>query len=169
MAREQNRNAPSLALGGSSILMVFVILCLTTFAVLSLVSSSADWNLTRRTAQSVTDYYAADGQAERVLSGANQNLQSAWETSGGGMDAYYQAAADSLCFCSGMPFTVDGSRIYYSVPLGENQHLDVILEIVPPDAEGRCYRILSWQQRADEEGDSDEMQLWDPGDQRPSK
>lgn len=163
MARQKNRSGPSMAIGGSSILMIFVVLCLTTFAVLSLVSANADWKLTQRTAQSVTGYYAADGEAERALAGANQNLQSAWELSGGDMDAYLQAAADGLCFCAGMPFTVDGAYITYSVPMEHNQRLDVKLEITAPDAQGRCYRILSWQQVTERKEESSEgIHLWDP-------
>ena len=56
-----------LGVGGSSLLMVFIIVCLTTFATLSLLSANSDYKLSTKTAQSVSDYYAADGRATERL------------------------------------------------------------------------------------------------------
>ena len=47
-----------------SLLSAFVVLALAAFAVLSFASARADYDLTERAAQAVTEYYAADGQAE---------------------------------------------------------------------------------------------------------
>lgn len=53
--------------GASSILMIFVVLCLTTFGILSLVSSRADLHLTQANAKSVEEYYYADSKLELEL------------------------------------------------------------------------------------------------------
>ena len=61
------RQKAGLGVGGSSLLMVFIIVCLTTFATLSLVSANADDKLSIKTAETVSAYYDADGRAaERV-------------------------------------------------------------------------------------------------------
>lgn len=47
--------------------MVFVAVCLTTFASLSLVSAKADLKLSEKTAQAVQKYYQADSLAAREV------------------------------------------------------------------------------------------------------
>ena len=42
---KKEKRSFGLSIGSSSILMVFVVLCLTTFATLSLVSANADYKL----------------------------------------------------------------------------------------------------------------------------
>jgi len=62
-------------IGGSSIIMIIVVLSLTTLSVLSLMTANSDWKLTKRTVQAVTDYYNADNQAEEILASADTNLK----------------------------------------------------------------------------------------------
>lgn len=66
MNREKERfSAP--ASGGVSLLVVFAVLCLTVFALLSLTTVQADIRLADASAQSVKAYYAADCQAQELL------------------------------------------------------------------------------------------------------
>ncbi len=60
------------ALGGSSLLVVFAVLSLTVFALLSLSTVRADGRLGDASAQSVADYYAADCQAQEILARLRQ-------------------------------------------------------------------------------------------------
>ena len=55
------------AVGGSSLLVIFAVLCLTVFALLSLSSVQAERRLADAATQSVVDYYEADLQAEIIL------------------------------------------------------------------------------------------------------
>ena len=55
------------SMGASSVLMIFVVLCLTAFGVLSLVSARADLRLTRRAVQAAEEYYAADAGTDALL------------------------------------------------------------------------------------------------------
>ena len=52
-----------LGAGVSSMLMLFVILCLTVFGVLAYMTALADNRLTLRSAEAVKAYYAADAEA----------------------------------------------------------------------------------------------------------
>ena len=54
-------------IGTASILIVFVVVCLVSFAVLSLVSANADYKLTQKLAERETDYYNACNLAYRDL------------------------------------------------------------------------------------------------------
>ncbi len=56
-----------LNIGASSILVVFIVLCLVTFAVLSLVSANADYKLSKRVADRTTSYYLATSEAQKQL------------------------------------------------------------------------------------------------------
>lgn len=55
------------SVGGLSVIMVFVTLCMTTFGVLSLTSAVADKKLTEKNAQSVADYYVCEGETQQLL------------------------------------------------------------------------------------------------------
>lgn len=53
------RKTGGVFIGVSSLLVIFIVLCLTTFAALSLMSANADLKMARRAAQTVSEYYAA--------------------------------------------------------------------------------------------------------------
>lgn len=55
------------AVGGISLLVAFAVLCLTIFALLSLTTVRADVRLADASADAVTEYYAADCQAQEIL------------------------------------------------------------------------------------------------------
>ena len=61
-------------LGTSSILVVFVLLCLATFAALSLVSANADYRLSAALADRTTAYYEASNRAEIKLADIDTRL-----------------------------------------------------------------------------------------------
>ena len=55
------------ATGGSSLLVIFAVLALTVFAILSISTVTADQKLADKSAASVEAYYEADCQAEMIL------------------------------------------------------------------------------------------------------
>ena len=61
-----HKHAPP-AVGGSSLLVIFSVLCLTVFALLSLSTVQASGRLSSTSAQAVAAYYQADSQAEAIL------------------------------------------------------------------------------------------------------
>ena len=68
--RERMREGknPVPVVGGSSLLVIFAVLCLTVFAMLSLTQAQADRRLARNSWSAVTGYYRADCQAQEILS-----------------------------------------------------------------------------------------------------
>jgi len=57
--------------------MVFAVLCLTIFSVLSLVTANSDLRLTRRAALSISDYYDAEFLAEERVMDISKRLRGA--------------------------------------------------------------------------------------------
>lgn len=55
------------AIGASSLLVIFAVLCLTVFALLSLSTVLAEQRISQSAAQSVSDWYSADLQAQEVF------------------------------------------------------------------------------------------------------
>lgn len=58
--------------GGSSLLVIFAVLCLTVFALLTLSTVRADSRLADAGVQAVADYYAADAAAEALYARLRQ-------------------------------------------------------------------------------------------------
>ena len=67
---------PILGVGTSSILLIFVLLCMITFAVLSLVSARSDYRLSQKNAEHTRDYYEAENKANDILLTIDQCLRS---------------------------------------------------------------------------------------------
>ncbi len=63
-----NKNSSPLGIGIITIFMILVVLCLTTFAILTLSSARADLRLSQVNAETVTAYYEADARAARLYS-----------------------------------------------------------------------------------------------------
>ena len=116
--------------GTSSILLIFIILCLVAFATLSIVSASADYKLSRKVADRTGNYYEAANQAERYIASIDKTLQ----------NVYSQAEDEEAYFA-----TVGHSKSYL-IPISDLQSLSVKLELLyPTTAEDTFYRITSWQ------------------------
>ena len=68
-----NKRRPG-GMGASSILMIFVVLALTTFGILSFLSARADLRLTERAADHTVAYYKADRAVEDTLAAIDDAL-----------------------------------------------------------------------------------------------
>ena len=67
-------------IGLTSLILIFIILCLSTFCLLSLSSARGDLSLAERSARAVTEYYQSDANGEEWLKQADAVLQK--ETAG---------------------------------------------------------------------------------------
>lgn len=83
------------AVGGSSLLAIFGILCLTVFAVLSLSTAQADARLSEKSAAAVAAYYAADAQAEEIFARLRAGELPAGVTRSGGVCTYTVPVSDT--------------------------------------------------------------------------
>lgn len=81
--RKQSEKAPApfFNIGASSLLVIFLILCLVTFAILTLTSAKSDADFAKKLAHHKTNYYAACNTAESTLDEIDAVLADAWQLS----------------------------------------------------------------------------------------
>lgn len=121
------------AVGGVSLLVVFAVLCLTVFALLSLSTVRADARLSEASAQSVADYYAADCEAQKILAQLRTGV-----------------LPDGV--------TMEDGVARYDCPISDTQTLHVEVRL----GENGAYTVLRWQAASPEEWDADYgLDLWD--------
>jgi len=120
----------SIHVGSASLLMIFVILCLVSFATLSIVSANADRKLTDKVLERTDAYYEACNEAETALAAVDQTLEGVY------------ASADS----EEEYFATVGHDKTYAIPISDLQKLQVTIEILYPTASGDpYYHITNWQ------------------------
>ena len=101
--------------GGSALLVIFAVLCLVVFAVLTLTTVLADGRLADASSRNVYEYYEADCAAEEIISRLRAGEVPPEVT-----------VADGICS--------------YSCPISASQALQVSVRL-----DGDQYEILSWQ------------------------
>lgn len=130
MGRHERFSAP--VVGGSSLLVIFAVLCLTIFSLLCLSTVQADQRLSQASADAVFDYYRADLQAEQIL---------AQLRSGETPENVY----------------AEGSVYSYTCPVSETKQLDVVVE-----EHSGTWNILRWQIVSLVDWETDEhLGVWD--------
>ena len=118
--------------GGSSLLTIFAVLCLTVFALLSLSTARAGDRLSSHSAAAVSAYYEADLRAEETLARLRTGE---------------------------LPDGVSRSDSIYSftVPVSDTQALEVSVRL-----EGNGYTILRWQAVSTTDWQPDDsLHLWE--------
>lgn len=132
MRKQVGRSFP--AVGGSFLLVIFAVLCLTVFSLLSLSTVQAGQRLAEASAGAVTDYYAADCQAEEILARLR-----AGEVPAG--------------------VVKQGTHYTYCCPISDTQELCVEVRL-----DGSDYTVLRWQAVfVADWAPSDELEVWDGG------
>lgn len=137
-------------IGSSSLLIVFLVLCLATFAILSLSSAKSDYTLSERLAEHKSQYYEASAKAEAVLDEIDRALE---ETASKKMSfSRYKKAiteefnnaviGEAAVSCS---MQEDELMIAYQVPAGEKQALHVELIVTDYEKHENYYEIQKWQ------------------------
>ncbi len=121
-----------LHIGASSILLIFVTLCLVSFAVLSIVSANADNKLTGKVMERTTEYYRACNTAQEALATMDEALAESYRNAST-PEEYYNSlgAAENYSF---------------EVNVNANQALSVTVQVLYPEEEGDpFYEITSWK------------------------
>lgn len=141
------------AVGGISLLVAFAVLCLTIFALLSLTTVQADVRLADASAEAVSNYYAADCQAQEILA----RLRNGEVPDGVTMIGSFQE--------EGQPDPAQWKYAYtYACPISERQELQVNVTISPDGS----YDVSSWKAVSTGEWEIDEgLEIWD-GEELPA-
>jgi hypothetical protein len=150
-----------LSVGGSSILVIFVILTLITFATLSVVSATADKNLSDKARVFSDEYYAADARAEDILAEIGGAIA---PLSGSGAEALAAAEA-AVSGIEGVSCRAEGGALLidYTVEVNPVQNLVVALSVSADRSITRNqWKIVSTI--TEEEDAEAELNLWDFAD-----
>lgn len=78
-------------MGTPSILLIFILLCLVSFAALSIVSANSDYKLSKKVLLRSSSYYEACNKAEESLALLDETLQELYD-SGISADEFYLTA-----------------------------------------------------------------------------
>ena len=130
------KNAPEFKLnpGSTSILLIFVTLCLVAFAVLCVVSSNSDRKLGNKVITRTSEYYEACNKAQTLIAQIDDELYNAYYKSHGSSKEYYNA--------------LGGASRTFVIDIDENQKLYVEVTLdypVPPCEDTPLYHISSWR------------------------
>ena len=130
MDKERRMSTP--IVGGSSLLVIFAVLCLTVFALLGLSTVQAGGRLSQSMADSVAAYYEADCMAEEIYA----RLRSGEMPAG---------------------VTQTGDTYTYACPVSETNQLQVELQ-----KDGDQWNVICWTTVSTVEWESDDsLDLWD--------
>lgn len=138
MSKEKNRE-PVTNIGISSLLIIFLVLSLTTFALLALSTAKSDYALSQKLADHRTDYYTASAKAEQILSKIDQMLEE--------NDENILSTEDFIIDETTVTPDTEEGNLYlsYSIPLENEQNLFVKLQITNTASAAHYYEILAWQ------------------------
>ena len=128
MKKRKDFAAPNI--GGSSLLVIFAVLCLTLFSLLSLSTVLAEQRLSDAYGQATARWYAADLEAQEIYARLR---------SGEAVEGVEQ---------------IDGQYVY-SVTVSEHQTLRVTLE-----NRNGSWEVISWQTLAHMEETDNALPVW---------
>ena len=119
--------------GAVSLVMIFCILCLVIFSVLTLASADREYRLSEMTARNAAEYYRADCEATLIVAALRNGIEPeadiAWE----------------------------GDTATFVLPMGDSLGLEVAVAV----GDGTC-EILRWQTVYTGEWEPDEfLNLWE--------
>jgi hypothetical protein len=156
-------------IGSSSLLIVFVILCLATFAILSISSAKSDFTLSEKLAKHKGQYYEASSKAEEVLEEIDATLadtaskNSASTSSDDFIKSPYIDAvikklndaqiSDTAVSCQK---TDKKLKVFYQIPLDDKQALDIELIVTDYTKNETYYTIQKWQVISTDTWESDD-------------
>lgn len=113
---------PVVNIGTTSILTVFVILCMVTFAALSLLTANRNARYNDQVQERTDAYYQAVNQAYQEIAGIDRTLQEYWA------DGAWEQAEPEYAFI---------------IPIDETSELSVRLTTHEPDAEDASLYTIS--------------------------
>lgn len=123
--KQNERKSSGINIGSASIIMVFAVLCLTVFAVLTFITANNEYKLADKSATAIKTYYEADTRAvitegkirESIAKGNNAEIE--------GVTVKTEA---------------DGRHYTYAQTMDENQEIQV--ELLYTDGE---LKTLKWE------------------------
>lgn len=145
-----------MGVGYVSVMLIFAVICLTVFAVMSFRAASANDGFNVRSGDYLKEYYAADSAAKSRLAELDGIAKSAAES--GFFEEEFEAAAETI---EGVTLNriANGYSANWAVKINDRQELAISVEFT---SDGGC-EITRWQSRTVSTEDSSDSHLgvWD--------
>jgi hypothetical protein len=147
-------------IGGPSLILIFIVMCLVTFGMLSLSAAKSEHNLAARNASAVTEYYRADGEGEAFYQMVLEKVE-AVKAKGREQKEYEELLAQEL----GNYYRPEEGTVITQIPMTRSQALTI--ELIPEFEEKGDVRVSKWKviQTEDYEIDNS-MPVWTGGESK---
>ena len=162
MSRRESGRSPTIGVGYASIMIIFVVICLTIFAAMSLRAAQSGESLNKRAGVFSEEYYAADSAAKNTLAQLDELALAA------GQSAFFEeeffAAAAQIDGAAAVRVR-EGISVSYAVPINDRQELAVSVTFYSVPQDSARYDITQWSSRLINDSQSDDaLNVWDGGD-----
>lgn len=153
MNEKKGFRGSGMGVGYVSVMVIFVTVCLTLFAVLSLHAAGSDDAFNERSGEYLKQYYAADAQAQEIMA----ELHSAAKTAAEGMffeDTFEMSAGELGATVTPVRL---GCKARYTVRINDRQEL--LCEVIFYQ-NGKLEKTR-WQSVSDYSDDDSHLNVWD--------
>ena len=156
MDKKKKVNVAGMGVGYVSVMLIFAVICLTVFAVLSFSAANANDGFNVRSGEYLKEYYAADSAAKSQLAELDGIAKTAAES--GFFEEEFETAAGALDGIT-LKRIMNGYSAVWTEKINDRQELSVEVSFT---SDGGC-EITRWQSRTIPSGDSSESHLsvWD--------
>lgn len=147
---KHRKKEPFVNIGASSLLIIFLLLSLVTFAVLTLSAAQGDYRFSQKLAERKHAYYMTSNKAEEILEQIDNRLADTYKKTDS--SDYLSAIEDNLKSLSlekGLSlesdFSIGEPTVSFRIPMNDRQNLSVQLTLTSSPASGDSfYRITKW-------------------------
>lgn len=157
MADDKTSGGRKANIGASSLILIFIVLCLATFGLLSLSSAKSDWVLAKRNAAAVSGFYQADAKGEEFVQMVDSTI----------IETFSQRTETDSCQLLLKDrlkefYDVETGIIRTDIPMERGQALHIELGLSCDEAVR--YEILEWRVYNQEDYEIDNsMPVWTGG------
>ncbi len=152
MAKQENGYRANI--GGPSLILIFIVMCLVTFGMLSLSTAKSEHNMAERNASAITEYYRADGEGEAFYQMVLNKVREVKEK-GQGQTGTQDMLAQEL----GNYYHKEEKTVVTQIPMPHSQAL--FIELVPSFEGKGEVRISKWNVIPSEDYEIDHsMAVW---------
>lgn len=151
MNNEKNDRKPAgIGSGYLSIMMIFVVLCLTMLAALSYSTAAGEKKYSEKSAEYTKAYYAADFEAKRTLAAADGVISEYSDY------ADFMLTAELDCMENIEYETVsDGIEVSWKTPINQSQSIFCRVRF-----SGGSFEIISWRTGSAAEDEEKPLNVW---------
>lgn len=137
-----SKRSPHIGMGTASLIVIFTVLCLTVFALLTLLTARNEHALAVRTAETVHQYYEADIRAAHICRAVEQAA----------------GAGDLPAQVDGIALEQTNGEVHYACPIRDTLRLAVTLSIAPDS----LAEVRKWQTEPAGDWQADtKIEVWD--------